>query len=99
MKKQVRRFNVPFDFDWTDGVEIKKIKEDLNELEKLGATTIDIEPQEFYGSLGVGIEAYFSRLETDEECKSRINGEERHKEYLKQRDLKELERIKSKYGI
>lgn len=98
MKKQIRRFKVPFNFDWTYGVEIKKLREDLDQLEKLGVTTIEIEAEESYGSSSVTIEAFVNRLETDEELKSRINEENRREEEQKSRELQELERLKTKYG-
>lgn len=98
MKKQVRRFKVPFNFDWTYGVEIKKLREDLDELEKLGVTTIDIEAQENYGSASVTIEAYVNRLETDEECQARIDVENRRQEEQRRRELELLEKLKARYG-
>ena len=98
MKKQTRRFNVPFDFDWVYGVEIKKLRQDLDELEKLGATVIDIEAEEYYGSVSVTIEAYVDRLETDQECKDRVDEENRRQEDQKRRDLEQLEKLKAKYG-
>lgn len=99
MKKQLRRFNVPFDFNWAYGVEIKKLKDDLDILEKLGATEIEIEVQESYGSASVSIEAFTHRIETDEEYNTRINKENERQEDIKRRELAELEKLKSKYGM
>jgi hypothetical protein len=99
MKKQVRRFKVDFDFNWTYGVEIKKIREDLDTLEKLGVTEIEIESKEGYGSASVTIEAFINRIETDEECKARIDKENQRQEDIKRRELAELEKLKSKYGL
>ena len=42
MKKQVKQFDVDFNFDWTYGIKISELRADLDELEKLGATHIDI---------------------------------------------------------
>ena len=72
MEKQIRRFKVNFDFNWTYGVEIKKLKEDLETLEKLGVTEIEIEAEDNCGSPSVTIEAFAERLETDDEFKERI---------------------------
>ena len=99
MKKQVRRFKVDFDFNWTYGVEIKKLKEDLDTLEKLGVKEIEIEAEDSYGSASVTIEAFMNRIETDEECKSRIDKENQRQEDIKRRELAELEKLKSKYGM
>ena len=99
MEKQVRRFKVDFDFNWTYGVEIKKLKDDLDTLEKLGVTEIEIEAEYNYGSASVTIEAFINRLETDEECNARITKENQRQEDIKRRELAELEKLKSKYGI
>jgi hypothetical protein len=99
MKKQVRRFKVDFDFNWTYGVEIKKLKDDLDALEKLGVTEIEIEAENNYGSASVTIEAFINRLETDEECNARITKENQRQEDIKRRELAELEKLKSKYGM
>ena len=99
MEKQIRRFKVDFDFNWTYGVEIKKLKEDLDTLEKLGVTEIEIEAEYNYGSASVTIEAFINRLETDEECKNRISKENQRQEDIKRRELAELEKLKSKYGM
>jgi len=99
MQKEVRRFKVPFNFDWTYGVEIKKLREDLNELEKLGVTEIEIEAEENYGSVSVTIEAFINRVETDEEFTARTNEFNRRQEEVKRRELQQLEQLKSKYGM
>jgi len=79
MEKQIRKFRVNFDFDWTYGVEIKKLKEDLETLEKLGVTEIEIEAEDNWGSPSVTIEAFAERLETDEEFKERLRMKEQTK--------------------
>lgn len=99
MEKQVRRFKVDFDFNWTYGVEIKKLKEDLDTLERLGVTEIEIEAEDNWGSPSVSIEAFINRIETDEECKARIDKENQRQEDIKRRELAELEKLKSKYGM
>ncbi len=99
MKKKIKREIIPFDFDWTYGIEISKLKEDLNTIEALGATTIEIEPYDNYGSACVKIQAFFEREETDEECRWRVKEVEIEKERQKQYDLMQLERIKAKYNL
>ncbi len=98
MDKQVRKFKIDFDFNWTYGVEIKKLREDLDTLEKLGVTEIEIEAEENYGSASVTIEAFINRLETDEECKARVDNKNKRQEDIKRRELAELEKLKLKYG-
>lgn len=99
MEKEVRRFKVDFDFNWTYGVEIKKLKEDLDTLEKMGVTEIEIEAEESWGNVYVTIEAYINRLETDDEYKTRIVQENKRQEEIKRRELEQLEKLKLKYGL
>tara|TARA_R110000851_G_scaffold280281_1_gene433594 strand:+ start:1982 stop:2281 length:300 start_codon:yes stop_codon:yes gene_type:complete len=97
MKKQVRRFEVKFDFDWEDGVEISKIREDLNALEKLGATHVGIDPYVNYDCASVSFDGYVNRQETDEEYLKRTTEQLDRESRTKQRDLAELKRLKDKY--
>lgn len=99
MEKQVKQFDVKFNFDWGYGVEISKIRADLDELEKLGATHIEIEANVFYDSATLNIEAKCERLETDEEFKKRINEIKQREAITKQRELNELNRLKQKYEM
>ncbi len=98
MTKEVRRFKVDFNFNWTYGVELSKLKEDINELEKLGVTDIEIESVDDYGSSSVNIEAFINRLETDDEYNNRIDKEKNRQDEIKKRELEQFERLKSKYG-
>ena len=96
MEKQIRRFKVNFDFDWTYGVEIKKLKEDLETIEKLGVTEIEIEA-DIWRTPSVRIEAFTRRLETDEEFSERIRMKEQTKKSFEQMELEQYERLKAKY--
>ena len=99
MEKKVRRFEVLFNFDWTYGVTIEKLRRDLDELEKLGVTEIEIKADNSYGCASIEIEAFTNRLETDEEFQERVDREDQHKEDIKRRELAELEKLKLKYGV
>jgi hypothetical protein len=99
MEKQVKRFEVPFNFDWTYGVTIEKLRKDLDELEKLGVKEIDIQAEENCGSASVTIEAFIEKEETDEEFQKRVNEETQRQEEIKRRELQQLEQLKSKYGM
>lgn len=96
-EKEIRMFEVPFNFNWTYGIELKKLKEDLDVLEKLGVTEIDIEAEEYYRSASVIIKAFTNRLETDEEFNSRINKENARLKIIEQQELAQLERLNKKY--
>ena len=98
IKIQVRRFEVKFDFDWEYGVEISKLREDLDTLEKLGATHVDIDSYIDYDCASVSFNGYVDREETDSEQKYRINKEEARENNIKQRELEQLRKLKDKYG-
>tara|TARA_R110000782_G_scaffold132250_1_gene224193 strand:+ start:256 stop:555 length:300 start_codon:yes stop_codon:yes gene_type:complete len=97
MKKQVRRFEVKFDFKWEYGVEISKIREDLDALEKLGATHVDIDSDVSYDCAYISFDGYVDREETDEEYLKRTTEQLDREDRIKQRDLAELKRLKDKY--
>ncbi len=97
MNKIERRFEIEYDFEWEYGVEISKMRADLDALEKLGATHVDIEGGASYDCPYVKIEAYVDRLETNEEYLQRTGEQEAREEQQKQRDLEQLERLKKKY--
>jgi len=80
---------------WGYGVEISQIKKDIEELEKLGATYIDIEPGE--GEISANCEIFCRRIETDEEYEKRIEEDKKEQEEIKRRELKLLEELKFKY--
>lgn len=97
MRKQIIREKIEYPFDWTYGVKLEKIKEDIAELEKLGVTDIDIEGEDDYGSYSVKITAFKFRPETKEELKARIDKAKAQLENQKARDLKILQELKAKY--
>lgn len=97
MEKITRNFTVEKDLDWTYGIEIKALREDLDRLEKAGATHIEIEPYEEYGSAYVEIKAYANREETDEECKLRLDKEQARKDDIARRELEQLRKLQEKY--
>ena len=98
MSKINKRFKVEFNLDWEYGVEIKKIREDLDTLEKLGATHIDLDSEESYGCSYITIEGFVNREETDEEYNIRINEKRETQERIKKRELEQFEKLKQKYG-
>ena len=98
MEKEVRRFKVDYSLDWEYGGEIKKLREDLDAIEKLGATHVEIESGVSYDCPFVTIEPMAERIETDEEFKARVDQANRRQEETKRRELEQLEKLKSKYG-
>jgi hypothetical protein len=98
MEKQEQDFKINYSLDWTYGIEISKLREDLDAVEKLGATHINIEHGVSYDCSYVEIDAIARRMETDEEFNERVRQINQRKEEQKRRELQELERLKSKYG-
>ena len=96
-KKEFITFEVGEELDWTLRLEIKKIKEDLEELEKLGATYIRVDVVEDYDMTFIKVKGYTDRFETDAEFQDRIFKEKQHKKEIKRKELAELERLKLKY--
>jgi hypothetical protein len=99
MGKITRNFEVNYSLEWIYGVEISQIKKDIEELEKLGATHVEIEIEYYYGDPYVEIKALSNRLETDEEYQQRIDEQNKRQEEIKRRELEQLEKLKSKYGL
>ena len=99
MEKEVRRFKIDYSLDWEYGLEIKKLKEDIEAIEKLGATHVGIESGVSYDCAYVTIEAMAERIETDEEFNARVAEINKRHEENKRRELKQLETLKSKYGM
>lgn len=96
--KQIRE-NISFNFDWTYGVELSKIKKDIEELEKLGVTHLDIEACESYGCTSIEIEAIKERFETDLEVAKRISDQEERVQRGKQNALAQIERLKREHNL
>ena len=99
MEKEVRRFKIDYSLDWEYGLEIKKLKEDIEAIEKLGATHVKIEGGVSYDCPYVTIEAMAERIETDKEFNARVAEINRRHEENKRIELEQLEKLKSKYGM
>ncbi len=99
MEKEVRRFKVDYSLDWEYGVEIGKLRADLDAIEGLGATHVEIESGISYDCAYVTIEPVSERLETDEEFKARVEEVEKRQSEIKRIELEQLEKLKSKYGL
>tara|TARA_R110002012_G_scaffold154093_2_gene314332 strand:+ start:1050 stop:1349 length:300 start_codon:yes stop_codon:yes gene_type:complete len=98
MEKQERDFKIEYSLDWIYGIKISRIKKDIEELEKLGATHIDIEHGGSYDCSYVEIDAVCRRIETDEEFEKRKKEVEARQEHDTRRELEQLAKLKLKYG-
>jgi D-mannonate dehydratase len=82
---------------WSYNTEIAQIKQDLEAIEKLGATHVNTEIEHSYGDSFLKIEAIQQRKETDEEYQKRLLQEKNRQEEIKEKELKQLEALKLKY--
>lgn len=96
--KQFRNFEIENQLDWCYGISILKLRDDLDRLEKLGATHIEIVPYDDYGSPYVRVNAYANRLETNEEYSARISKENFDKEMIQLKEMQQLRELQEKYG-
>ena len=99
MEKEIRMFKVNYLLDWDYRVEISKIRADLDAIEALGATHVVIESITRYDCDYITIKPVSERLETDEEFKARVEEVEKRQSEIKRRELEQLEKLKSKYGL
>lgn len=98
MEKIEKKIHIAEVTDWEYGTEIETIRQDLDELQKMGATHIDIEALDYYGSPTLEINAYSQRLETDEEYNERLSELEARKRRAELREIEQLKALKAKYG-
>ena len=98
MEKEIRRFTVEENIYWTYGIKISKLREELDRLEKKGATEIDIDLSYEYDDPDVSISAYTLRLETDEEFEQRVNKNKEQEEKRKLAEINQLKLLQKKYG-
>ena len=99
MEKQEQDFEINYSLNWAYGVSIEQLKKDIEELEKLGATHVDIEPYISYYCPYIKIYVICRRIETDEEFEQRKKEVEARQEQHRQRELKQLAELKAKYGL
>ena len=99
MNKIVRNFDIDYNLNWDYGIEISKIREDLDALEKLGATHVQIDSGISFDCPYVEIYAFSQRLETDKEYNDRIFEINRREEEQRRREIEQLERLKAKLGM
>lgn len=99
MEKREQDFEINYSLDWAYDVSIEQLKKDIEELEKLGTTHVNIKPVISYDCPYVEIGAICRRIETDEEFEQRKKEVEARQEQHKQRELKQLAELKAKYGL
>ena len=98
MEKKIMRLKVNYHLDWDDRVSIAKIREDLDELEKLGATDINIDYEDYFGTIFIKFKPFKEAIETDEEYEERIKNEQKQREAKRLESYNEYLRLKKEFG-
>jgi hypothetical protein len=97
MEKQERDFKTDYCLNWTYGVEISQMKKDIEEIEKLGATHVNIEHGICYDCSYVEIDAVCRRMETYEEFEVRKKEMDSRNAEYERRELEQFKKLKEKY--
>jgi len=98
-EKKIIRAPIEHPLHWAFGVEISKIRRDLDIIEKLGATHIIIDYGARHGDNAYyDIDAVCERLETDEECSERLAEIQRREDMRKESELSHLKKLRLKYN-
>ena len=84
---------------WEYEVPLSLIKEDIEELEKLGVTHLNIEIETHYEDSEIVITPLKQREETELEMKARIEKEQNEVSVEKQRAIEQIEALKQKFNI
>lgn len=94
MEKGIRSAYIDYNIDWKYDTNLSVIKKDIEELEKLGATGVEIT-----SASEITFYPIIQRLETDEEFQERVMALEEHKKYVKNEEIKLYNKIKTKYNL
>ena len=98
MRKRIKDFAVDFKIKWKYATEIKKMREDLDALEALGATHVHLEPDIDYDCPTLNIYAISRRMETDEDVKARAAEVLAQAQRVRNAELEQLMILQAKYG-
>lgn len=97
MEKIIIDSRLDYCLNWEYGIEISKLKKDIEEIEKIGATHVNIDSAIIYDDSYVIIDPICRRLETDEEFETRKTISELSLKENRERELRQLEILKAKY--
>jgi hypothetical protein len=94
----VRKFDVDYSLGWAyECVPIKEMRIQLDRIEQLGATHVELNTFNFHSDPYIDIRIYSERIETDEECAARLAAQAYDLELTKQREMAQLKQLKIKY--
>ena len=97
MKKTILEI-IDYPFDWEFGTKIEDVKDDIEKMEDLGATHIEIEMFEKWGDTYIKFIAYKRRFETDEEEQKRELNELMLKEAKEKEEFELYKKLHQKFG-
>lgn len=101
MNKLIKNIDILYNIDWEYMISISQLKADIEKLEELGATHVDIKAVD-HNYTYVTFIPICQRVETDEEYKQRKKNESARKRQNKKEEVdKEIElynKLKEKYG-
>jgi hypothetical protein len=93
-----RDFIIESDMYW-DRIPINKLREELDRLEEIGTTHIEIEVKVEWDTPILDIWAIQNRLETEQECNERLSKEKEKNERIEKREREQLRKLQEKYKI
>ena len=99
MERETIDFEIQFDLDWQHKPSIAKIREDLDAIEELGATNVNIETSYSYEVCFTTINAIQERLETEEEFAKRLDIINQREKEVEKREIELLNYLKLKYNL
>lgn len=88
---------IKYDLEWQYSVSLEQIKKDIEAIEALGATHVEIRSEVFYDCATLSIDAVCEREETAEEEAKRLNLQMAKKEAEIQQEIETLKRLRAKY--
>jgi hypothetical protein len=94
---EIKTFGVGYAFNWEYSPSIDKIRKDLDEIEKLGGTHVDVDTYDEYGETYISFAALSKRTETQDEFDERTAKNQEAKAAFKDRELAQLKKLKAKY--
>ena len=96
-EKQVKRVKIDCRIDWEGYFAIEELRKDLDKLEKLGATHVDIGIYDGHCSPRLEVDSYNEMLETDKEFQQRIENQKMIREHSKLEEFELFKKLKQKY--
>jgi hypothetical protein len=100
MEKKTIEEKINVEIDWLyEPIEIKDFKDEIEYIEKLGATHIEFNVSDSFDSISIEVSVFKRRLETDEEYCKRLEHNKIFNDRVREQELKKLQELIEKYGL